>query len=98
MDKNWSLVRLIVGSTVILVHLGAVVSVLLLFTTTVSVFSIILQAVLFVLGGISITALYHRAWTHGAVKFHPVVEVLGCLLYTSPSPRDRQKSRMPSSA
>ena len=28
-----------------------------------------------------------------------VVTVLeGCLLYTSPSPRDRQKSRMPSSA
>ena len=25
-------------------------------------------------------------------------EVTGCLLYTSPSPRDRQKSRMPSSA
>ena len=25
-------------------------------------------------------------------------EVIGCLLYTSPSPRDRQKSRMPSSA
>ena len=24
--------------------------------------------------------------------------VAGCLLYTSPSPRDRQKSRMPSSA
>ena len=24
--------------------------------------------------------------------------VKGCLLYTSPSPRDRQKSRMPSSA
>ena len=24
--------------------------------------------------------------------------VLTCLLYTSPSPRDRQKSRMPSSA
>ena len=28
----------------------------------------------------------------GLVKCH------GCLLYTSPSPRDRQKSRMPSSA
>ena len=32
----------------------------------------------------------------------PVVQDLGrrhaCLLYTSPSPRDRQKSRMPSSA
>ena len=27
-----------------------------------------------------------------------VAESLGCLLYTSPSPRDRQKSRMPSSA
>ena len=26
------------------------------------------------------------------------VSELGCLLYTSPSPRDRQKSRMPSSA
>ena len=29
--------------------------------------------------------------------FHPT-ELDGCLLYTSPSPRDRQKSRMPSSA
>ena len=27
-----------------------------------------------------------------------VVEYMFCLLYTSPSPRDRQKSRMPSSA
>ena len=27
-----------------------------------------------------------------------VISVKGCLLYTSPSPRDRQKSRMPSSA
>ena len=32
-------------------------------------------------------------------KRHEVVlEFLLCLLYTSPSPRDRQKSRMPSSA
>ena len=28
----------------------------------------------------------------------PVAIVYNCLLYTSPSPRDRQKSRMPSSA
>ena len=28
----------------------------------------------------------------------PDVPTLACLLYTSPSPRDRQKSRMPSSA
>ena len=27
-----------------------------------------------------------------------ITEPLDCLLYTSPSPRDRQKSRMPSSA
>ena len=27
-----------------------------------------------------------------------VLDTRGCLLYTSPSPRDRQKSRMPSSA
>ena len=26
------------------------------------------------------------------------LKIRGCLLYTSPSPRDRQKSRMPSSA
>ena len=26
------------------------------------------------------------------------VKAIACLLYTSPSPRDRQKSRMPSSA
>ena len=29
---------------------------------------------------------------------YPVEQWCGCLLYTSPSPRDRQKSRMPSSA
>ena len=28
----------------------------------------------------------------------PPAMIMGCLLYTSPSPRDRQKSRMPSSA
>ena len=30
--------------------------------------------------------------------FGAVIGALTCLLYTSPSPRDRQKSRMPSSA
>ena len=30
--------------------------------------------------------------------FENGVNVITCLLYTSPSPRDRQKSRMPSSA
>ena len=31
-------------------------------------------------------------------KAFPALQAMGCLLYTSPSPRDRQKSRMPSSA
>ena len=31
-------------------------------------------------------------------KLRDVARLQGCLLYTSPSPRDRQKSRMPSSA
>ena len=31
-------------------------------------------------------------------KPNPMPESVSCLLYTSPSPRDRQKSRMPSSA
>ena len=33
-----------------------------------------------------------------AEKAPSIVPVKVCLLYTSPSPRDRQKSRMPSSA
>ena len=42
-----------------------------------------------------------HAWADGFVRilkggFHDAP--YGCLLYTSPSPRDRQKSRMPSSA
>ena len=31
-------------------------------------------------------------------RHHLLVQAGTCLLYTSPSPRDRQKSRMPSSA
>ena len=35
---------------------------------------------------------------HAKVKTVQVAVSMDCLLYTSPSPRDRQKSRMPSSA
>ena len=35
---------------------------------------------------------------HGDVPMAVKAMRMGCLLYTSPSPRDRQKSRMPSSA
>ena len=44
--------------------------------------------------GFTVRALCHNR----ALGPDPRVEVVTCLLYTSPSPRDRQKSRMPSSA
>ena len=42
-------------------------------------------------------------WEYAALALlgnhqNPKDELISCLLYTSPSPRDRQKSRMPSSA
>ena len=47
--------------------------------------------------------LMGSAWAYEALSFGGYwawdpVENMSCLLYTSPSPRDRQKSRMPSSA
>ena len=36
--------------------------------------------------------------THKLDPYRPLDRLDACLLYTSPSPRDRQKSRMPSSA
>ena len=40
-----------------------------------------------------------RELTHSSViTLMNIMVRKGCLLYTSPSPRDRQKSRMPSSA
>ena len=42
------------------------------------------------------TFVQHVAKIASEVGHYP--EILICLLYTSPSPRDRQKSRMPSSA
>ena len=38
----------------------------------------------------------NKLWNEGTLKL--VILHDNCLLYTSPSPRDRQKSRMPSSA
>ena len=38
-------------------------------------------------------------WLRGSLSFPPGEWLLkGCLLYTSPSPRDKRQSRMPSSA
>ena len=41
----------------------------------------------------------HLTWLVSGMGIRPQTAMWGtCLLYTSPSPRDRQKSRMPSSA
>ena len=37
-------------------------------------------------------------WSTSAILDEKYHKLIVCLLYTSPSPRDRQKSRMPSSA
>ena len=55
------------------------------------------------LDGVVTGAILRRWWKDAEVVFgHPGALRAGllddCLLYTSPSPRDRQKSRMPSSA
>ena len=41
----------------------------------------------------------HRHFMHKEIyEQRTIIQDMTCLLYTSPSPRDRQKSRMPSSA
>ena len=42
--------------------------------------------------------VWPTGWTFDEYINPETGEVYTCLLYTSPSPRDRQKSRMPSSA
>ena len=43
-------------------------------------------------------AVIQAAVDAGATALHPGYGFLSCLLYTSPSPRDKRQSRMPSSA
>ena len=52
------------------------------------------RAALFTLGSLTASALLAALSPNYALA----EQVEFCLLYTSPSPRDRQKSRMPSSA
>ena len=46
----------------------------------------------------SVVNMIHQDAETGKPKNKPMSGKYTCLLYTSPSPRDRQKSRMPSSA
>ena len=48
-----------------------------------------------IVAGLDIT---NTATAHATPASGTITEPTACLLYTSPSPRDRQKSRMPSSA
>ena len=59
------------------------------------------------LGDEALTKVAHTSLDKGITKRHPIPQFEGgsknttpstCLLYTSPSPRDRTRSRMPSSA
>ena len=45
-----------------------------------------------------IIAIYYKSPSSFTGEDMLEIQCHGCLLYTSPSPRDRQKSRMPSSA
>ena len=53
------------------------------------------------LSSFAVAASAHQVWVErdasGPAKVY-VGDVDGCLLYTSPSPRDKRQSRMPSSA
>ena len=42
--------------------------------------------------------IFKRLEAGGHIAVRDITQAYDCLLYTSPSPRDRQKSRMPSSA
>ena len=46
----------------------------------------------------NIAMLYDRGAVRGALIIAPKGVYKNCLLYTSPSPRDKRQSRMPSSA
>ena len=55
--------------------------------------------------GVIVVAIFWIGWVStnpadekAMATFVSVEKLMNCLLYTSPSPRDRQKSRMPSSA
>ena len=55
-------------------------------------------ALMLLLGWATLTAFWSSYETDGFLTNNIKLLIMGCLLYTSPSPRDRTRSRMPSSA
>ena len=57
-----------------------------------------IQAACFATAGTVHLEVFKLANNHWVISKKDVKNALNCLLYTSPSPRDRTRSRMPSSA
>ena len=82
---------------ILLISIGAFIAAALTVPAGFGLSTLLTPLVLFILPvheAVAVVAIVHCA--HNAGKFLSLRE--SCLLYTSPSPRDRQKSRMPSSA
>ena len=59
----------------------------------------LLPVILFhVAAPILMVAYFSYLWSWWGLLFVPIGNYIFCLLYTSPSPRDKRQSRMPSSA
>ena len=93
-EKNW---MRIVPKTALIVILAAVVTFILYSYKGFAYAMIILFVLTIAVSYISNNTKFGRyVYAIGGNK--DAASLSGCLLYTSPSPRDRQKSRMPSSA
>ena len=86
---------IITGPTIVIILLSIIV--LLLGFTTLNLLRKNEKAEDIVVGYLTYLDQISRVIEAADIKIKKI-DIKGCLLYTSPSPRDRQKSRMPSSA
>jgi stearoyl-CoA desaturase (delta-9 desaturase) len=64
----------LVTSVIVVLHVLAVVGFFVI--KNLSLYTVLLQLIMYILGGISITAGYHRLWCHRTYKAHPFLEWL----------------------
>ena len=57
-------------------HIGALLAFPYLIYFGITLSELFWHMLAYLFGGFGLTALYHRSWTHGAVRFHRVVEYL----------------------